>query len=70
MTTVVATASERPGRGRFMVFAAAYLLFATGAGMTDSGDNGVVKQQKAAQGTKVATRETNFVLFVVFCSAL
>ena len=41
------------------------------AGITDPGYNRVLNQQKAAKGTKeVATRETNFVLFVAFCSAL
>jgi len=41
------------------------------AGISDPGYNRVLNQQKAAKGTKeVATRETNFVLFVAFCSAL
>jgi hypothetical protein len=40
------------------------------AGITDPGYNCVLNQQKTAQITKdVATRETNFVLLVVFCSA-
>jgi hypothetical protein len=51
-------------------FAAApfYLL---SAGITDRGYNCVLNQQKTLQITKgVATLETNFVLLVVFCSAL
>jgi len=45
-----------------------YLLL---AGITDPGYNGVVTQQKGTKETKgAAMRETNFVLFVVFCSAL
>jgi len=41
------------------------------AGITDPGYNGVLNQQKTAHITKdAATRETNFVLLVVFCSAL
>jgi hypothetical protein len=41
------------------------------AGITDPGHNGVPNQQKTAGVTKgAATLETNFVLLVVFCSAL
>ncbi|PYK36849.1 MAG: hypothetical protein DME60_13435 [Verrucomicrobia bacterium] len=41
------------------------------AGITNPGYNGVVNQQKATKLAKgAATRETNFVLFVVFYSAL
>jgi len=41
------------------------------AGITDPGYNGVVNQQKTPRVAKgAATRETNFVLVVVFCSGL
>jgi hypothetical protein len=41
------------------------------AGIADPGYNAVLNQRKRAQITRdVATRGTNFVLFVVFCSAL
>jgi hypothetical protein len=54
-------AKKRRSAGQ-LVFVAAPSILATGC---------VLNQQKTAQITKdVATRETNFVLFVVFCSAL